>query len=60
VPAAALILHKTSRSSVMAAIWYVEAAFPTAVTLTTAGAEAEAEAETPFAFDVVFHTGIGF
>jgi len=54
------LVHKGIADLGNGATWFVEAAFPTAVSLTTAGTPQVPEDKTTFAFNVVFHTGIGF
>jgi hypothetical protein len=52
------LVHKGVSDLGHGATWFVEAAFPTSVSL-IAGTPPASD-ETKFAFNVVFHTGIGF
>jgi len=54
------LVHKGVADLGHGATWFVEAAFPTVISAGTSGTGAAAEDKTTFAFNVVFHTGIGF
>jgi hypothetical protein len=54
------LVHKGIADVGHGATWFVEAAFPTFISSGTTGTGAAIQDKTTFAFNVVFHTGIGF